>query len=51
MTAILDAILDFLEAPGRFSRTFSMLFCWFFRTYSENVSLLWAMFVLYHIFI
>jgi len=30
------------KAPVGFSRTFSMLFYWFFWTYSENVSLFWA---------
>ena len=42
MTAILDAILDFLEAPEGFSRTFSMLFCPYFRGFNENFSLLGA---------
>jgi len=30
------------KAPGVFSRTFGMLFYWFFWTYSENLSLSWA---------
>jgi len=42
MTAILDAILDFLEVPVGFSRTFIMLFCPYFHSYTENFSLLWA---------
>ena len=42
MMAIVDAIWDFLEAPGGFFRTFSMLFCPYFRGFNENFSLLGA---------
>src|SRR6218665_112752 len=40
ITAILDAILDFLEEPKGFSRTFSVLFCPYFRSYTEHFTLL-----------
>jgi len=30
------------QAPGGFSSTFSMLFCWLHWTYSENFGLFWA---------
>jgi len=42
MTAILDAILDILESSKGIVQKFSMLFCWFCWTYSENFSLFWA---------
>jgi len=37
-----DAVFDFLESSRGFLRTFSMLICLFFWTYSENFSLFWA---------
>src|SRR6218665_813425 len=42
MTVILDAILDFLKVQDGFSRTFTMLFSPYFRSYSENFSLVLA---------
>ena len=42
MAAILDAIMGFLEVPGGFFRTFSMLLCPYFRGFNENFSLLGA---------
>jgi len=42
MTAILDAILSFWKAAEGFSRTFSMLFCPYFWSYTGHFSLFWA---------